>query len=189
MASQTTPALQISSKTEYLGQYYRTLTPKCGEHRADHAGCSNPWTSIKCQMLRPLISCFTSSFDCECPHKFKRTPFQAFTAAQLLTTTRIACAVHPEAAELQAVLELGTSIPAMTRTKEHHTAGHRQNNSSHELSSCLLWGQTSQTFSNHINMPHSVHHLQCLKYFTFLCRARPWSLCSDKADSTQALKP
>lgn len=55
----------------YLGQYHETLTLKCGEQRAHHAECSNPWTSIKCQMLRPLISCFISGFNWECPHKLK----------------------------------------------------------------------------------------------------------------------
>lgn len=51
IANHSCITVQLQNR-EYLGRYHETLTLKCGEDRADYAGCSNPWTSIKCQMLR-----------------------------------------------------------------------------------------------------------------------------------------
>lgn len=63
-----------------------------------------------------------------------------------------------------------------------------QSNSSHEFSSRFFWGQTSKTFSNHTNTPHSVHHLQCLKHFTFLRRPGP-APCAQTRQTPHKLKP
>lgn len=166
---------------EYLGQHHETFTLKCGEQRS-----SDPWTSIKCQMLRPLISCFISGYSCEYPHKCKRSQFQAHTAGSPQSEPRVnPPAVLPEAAELHSLLELGTPVPAVTRTKQHHT-GHRQSNASHQVSSCSLWGHSfTNLFTPHKHAPLCLSR-SVLETFHLPVQTKALTLCSDKADSTQA---
>lgn len=166
--SSTTVQLQ---NREYLGRYHETFTLKCGEQRS-----SDPWTSIKCQMLRPLISCFISGFSCEYPQKFKRPQFQAHAVAQLLTITE--SHVNPPCSApwgCWAALSSGTGH--LNPSGDQYKAASYSRTQAERLIPWTLQlfikGEKLHKPSQPTNMPHSVHHPQCFKHFTFLCRPRP----------------